>query len=136
VRPGPLRAVEIGGELIPRLIDELPILAVVATQAAGVTVIRDAAELRVKETDRIEGIAAPLRRLGARVETRPDGMSIEGPSRLKGALVSGQEDHRLAMSLLVAGLIADGDTLVEGAGFIGDSYPGFVETLRSLGAEL
>ncbi len=135
-RSSDLRGVEIAGALIPRLIDELPILAVVATQAHGTTTIRDAAELRVKETDRIEGIAEPLRRLGARIETLPDGMIIEGPTPLRGTAVSGQDDHRLAMALLIAGLFASGATPVAGAGFIADSYPGFIETLRQLGASL
>jgi 3-phosphoshikimate 1-carboxyvinyltransferase len=136
VRHSTLRAIEVGGPMIPRLIDELPVLAVAATQAEGVTVIRDAAELRVKETDRIEGIAEPLRRLGANIQPQPDGMLIEGLCRLKGAMVSSRDDHRLAMSLLVAGLIAAGETGVDGVDFISDSYPGFVDTLRLLGGEL
>jgi 3-phosphoshikimate 1-carboxyvinyltransferase len=106
---------------------------VAATQAIGTTVIRDAAELRVKETDRIEGVVSQLRRLGAQIEGRPDGMVIEGPSRLSGAAVAGGGDHRVTMSLLVAGLLAHGSTTVAGAEFIDDSYPGFVETLCRLG---
>lgn len=136
IRAGSLHGVEISGDLIPRLIDELPALAVVATQAEGVTVVRDAAELRVKETDRIEAMVTQLRRLGARVEGRPDGMVIEGPTRLTGAPVSGGGDHRIAMSLLVAGLVARGSTTVVGTEVIADSYPGFVTTLRQLGMEV
>jgi len=136
VRAGPLQGVEIGGDVIPRLIDELPVLATIATQAEGVTTIRDAAELRVKETDRIEGIVSQLRRLGAKIESRPDGMVIEGPSRLTGASVAGGGDHRVTMSLLIAGLLAEGSTTVAGAEFIDDSYPGFVDTLCQLGMEV
>ena len=128
----PLRGVEVGGELVPRMIDEFPILAVVATQAEGETVVRDAAELRVKETDRIAAIASELRKLGAHVEERPDGFVVEGPTRLVGARVDSHGDHRLAMSLAVAGLVAEGETIVEGAECIGDSFPGFEETLRGL----
>lgn len=136
VKAGPLQATEIGGDLIPRLIDELPVLAVVATQAEGVTVIRDAAELRVKETDRIAGMVDQLRSMGAHVAGTPDGMIIEGPTPLIGTNVSGGGDHRVAMALLVAGLVARGATTVAGTEFIADSYPGFVETLRQLGVEV
>ncbi len=128
----PLRGVEVGGELVPRMIDEFPILAVVATQAEGETVVRDAAELRVKETDRIAAIASELRKLGAHVGERPDGFVVEGPTRLVGARVDSHGDHRLAMSLAVAGLVAEGETIVEGAECIGDSFPGFEESWAAL----
>ncbi|MBL7184274.1 MAG: 3-phosphoshikimate 1-carboxyvinyltransferase, partial [Anaerolineae bacterium] len=120
------------GDQVPRMIDEFPILAVVATQAQGTTVVSDAAELRVKETDRIANIAAELRKLGARIEERPDGFVVEGPTRLVGAQVNSHGDHRLAMSLAIAGLVAEGETAIEGAECIADSFPGFEETLRAL----
>lgn len=136
VRHSPLRGVEVGGAMIPRAIDELPVLAVLATQARGRTVVRDAAELRVKETDRIATVAAELRRLGAAVEERPDGFVVEGPARLQSAPVSSHGDHRLAMALAVAGLVAEGALLIEDTACIADSYPGFGRALRKLGAQL
>lgn len=127
-----LRATEVAGPLIPRLIDELPILAVAATQATGVTVVRDAAELRVKETDRIATVAGELRKMGAQVEERPDGFAVYGPTRLRGAAVESHSDHRLAMALAVAGLLAEGETLVQGTECIADSFPGFEAVLARL----
>jgi 3-phosphoshikimate 1-carboxyvinyltransferase len=135
-RASALRAVEVGGEVVVRAIDEFPIFAVAATQAAGVTVIRDAAELRVKESDRIGTVCQELRKMGADVAEQPDGMIIRGPARLRGAVVDSHHDHRLAMSLAVAALVADGPTEVLDAGVIHDSFPNFVETLRELGADV
>ncbi len=132
----PLHGVEIGGELIPRAIDEFPVIAVVATQARGRTVVRDAAELRVKETDRIATIVAELRTLGAQIGERPDGFVIEGPTELRSAPVSSHGDHRLAMALAIAGLAATGPVLVEDTDCIADSFPGFDRMLRALGAEM
>ena len=132
VRAGGVRGIEVRGDQVPRMIDEFPILAVVASQAEGKTVVRDAAELRVKETDRISNIATELRKLGARIEERPDGFVVEGPTPLVGAQVNSHGDHRLAMSLTIAGLIAEGETTVEGAECIADSFPGFEATLRAL----
>ncbi|MGB9920792.1 MAG: 3-phosphoshikimate 1-carboxyvinyltransferase [Moorellales bacterium] len=129
---GPLRAVEVGGELIPRLIDEVPILAVAATQAHGTTVIRDAAELAVKESNRLEAMARELSRLGAEVEALPDGMVIRGPTPLRGAVCDSHGDHRVAMAVTVAGLIAEGQTTVRGAECIAISFPGFAEELGRL----
>ena len=120
--------------MVVRAIDEFPIFAVAATQAEGVTVIRDAAELRVKESDRIGTVCQELRKLGADVAETPDGMIIRGPRRLKGAIVDSHHDHRLAMSLAVAALVGDGPTEVLDAGVIHDSFPNFVETMRELGA--
>lgn len=131
-----LRAIHIAGDLVVRSMDELPILAVVATQAEGETVISDAAELRVKETDRIGLLTNELRKLGAEIEEMADGMIISGPVRLHGAEVSSHGDHRLGMALTVAGLVAEGETVVHGAGCIDDSFPAFAETLASLGAEI
>ena len=136
LRQAALWATNLGGDEVVRTIDELPILAVAATQARGETVIRDAGELRVKETDRIATTVSELRKLGADVEARPDGMVIRGPTRLWGCEVESHGDHRLALALAVAGLVADGETLVRGAEVTGDSFPGFAEALRSLGAEV
>jgi 3-phosphoshikimate 1-carboxyvinyltransferase len=135
-RASALRAVEVGGDVVVRAIDEFPIFAVAATQAAGVTVIRDAAELRVKESDRIGTVCQELRRLGADVAEQPDGMIIRGLTRLKGSVVDSHHDHRLAMSLAVAALVADGPTEVLDAGVIRDSFPNFVETMQMLGADI
>ncbi|MCD6361860.1 MAG: 3-phosphoshikimate 1-carboxyvinyltransferase, partial [Armatimonadetes bacterium] len=135
VRPGPLMGAEIGGELIPRLIDEVPLLAVLATQAEGTTVIRDAAELRVKECDRLAAMAGVLTAMGAEVVEREDGLVIEGPTRLRGATVHSHGDHRVAMSVVVAGLVAGGETVVEDTDCISTSFPGFVELMQELGAD-
>lgn len=136
VRAAPLQATEIGGALIPRLIDELPILAVAATQAHGSTIVRDAQELRVKETDRIATTAAELRKLGAHIEETPDGFCVSGPTTLRGAVVDSHGDHRLAMALAVAGLVAEGETLVQDTGCVADSFPNFVALMRGLGADV
>jgi 3-phosphoshikimate 1-carboxyvinyltransferase len=136
VRYRPLRGVEHGGERIVRMIDEIPALAVAATQAEGRTRVRDAAELRVKESDRIAVTARLLRALGAELEEADDGFELVGPVKLCGATVSSHGDHRLAMAMSVAGLVAEGRTRVEGTEVIGDSYPGFEGHLTGLGAEL
>lgn len=136
VRSSDLRAVAVGGELVVRAIDEFPIFAVAATQAAGTTELRDAGELRVKESDRIATVATELRKMGADVEERQDGMLIRGPTRLRGALVESHRDHRLAMALAVAGMIAEGTTIVQGAEAVSDSFPGFVEAMQALGAPI
>jgi 3-phosphoshikimate 1-carboxyvinyltransferase len=129
---GGLRATEIGGEIVVRMIDEFPVLAVTSTQAEGTTRVRDAAELRVKETDRIATVVAELTRMGARIESRPDGFVVQGPTPLRGAVVDSHGDHRLAMALVVAGLLAEGETIVQRAGSIADSFPGFVHQLAEL----
>lgn len=136
LRQTALWATDLGGREVVRTIDELPILAVAATQARGETVIRDAGELRVKETDRIATTVSELTKLGAEVEARPDGMVIRGPTPLVGCEVESHGDHRLALALAVAGLVAEGETLVQGAEVTGDSFPGFAAALRSLGAEV
>jgi 3-phosphoshikimate 1-carboxyvinyltransferase len=127
-----LRGIEVGGSTVVRMIDEFPILAVAATQAHGTTVVRDAAELRVKETDRIAVIVEGLRAMGARIEPQPDGFIVEGPTPLKGAPVDSSGDHRLAMALMVAGMIAEGETVVENTECIADSFPGFMALMQSL----
>lgn len=129
-----LHATEIGGALIPRLLDELPLLALVATQARGRTVVRNAEELRVKESDRIATTAGELRRLGANIAETPDGFIVEGPTRLRGARCQSHGDHRIAMMLAVAGLIAEGETTIEGAECVEVSYPGFFGELAALSA--
>ncbi len=127
-----LRGTEIGGPEIPFLIDEIPILAVAATQATGRTVIRDARELRVKESDRIDVLVGELQRMGARIHGLPDGMVIDGPTPLRGARVSSHGDHRIGMALYVAGLAARGRTVIEDPGAMDVSFPGFDALLRRL----
>jgi len=127
-----LRAARVGGPLVPRLIDEVPALAVAAVVARGATTISDAAELRVKESDRIATLAREFGKMGVRVEERPDGMVIEGPQRFHGARVRSGGDHRIAMALAVAGLVAEGETVVEDTECVRTSFPGFVETLNRL----
>jgi len=136
VKSSNLRGTTFGGEQIVTMIDELPILAVAATQAEGRTIVRDAHELRVKETDRIATTVSELRKLGARIEPTPDGFIIDGPTPLIGAPVESHDDHRLAMAMAVAGLVAKGQTVVHGAEVTGDSFPGFEVTLQALGADL
>ncbi|MBW4697379.1 MAG: 3-phosphoshikimate 1-carboxyvinyltransferase [Aphanocapsa lilacina HA4352-LM1] len=129
VRSASLKACTIGGEWIPRLVDEIPVLAVAACCAAGKTVIRDAAELRVKESDRLATMARELGRLGAHIEERPDGLVIEGGHPLVGAGVESHADHRVAMSLAVAGLVAAGTTKIADSDCATVSYPQFYEQL-------
>ena len=136
VKTSQLKGIAIGGETVVRMIDEFPILMVAALRADGETVVRDARELRVKETDRIAVMAAELRKLGARIDERDDGFRIVGPQRLTGAIVDGHDDHRIAMSLTIAGLIAAEGTVVTDAACASDSFPGFAETLVNLGALL
>jgi 3-phosphoshikimate 1-carboxyvinyltransferase len=137
VSPGSLRGTEVGGALVPRAIDEMPILAVAAACAAGPTLVRDAAELRVKESDRIRALASELGKMGVGIEERPDGFRVAGRpagarAPFRGARVSSWGDHRLAMALVIAGLLADGATVVEGIDCIATSYPDFVATCRAL----
>lgn len=131
-----LQGAEVAGEVVVRMIDEFPIFTVAALQAVGKTVVRDAAELRKKESDRIEGVIQEFRKLGAEITPHPDGFEIHGPQRLQGSLVGSRRDHRLAMSLAVAGLVAEGETVIEEAQELNESFPGFVETLQTLGAEI
>ena len=115
------------------MIDEFPVFAVAATQATGVTVVRDAGELRVKESNRLEGFIGELRKLGARIEATADGFVVEGPTPLRGAVVDGLGDHRVAMALAVAGLVAEGRTIILGADCVAKTYPAFFRDLESLG---
>lgn len=137
VRTQALRAIRVdethpGEGIIPRMIDEFPIFALAATQAQGTTRVCGAAELRVKETDRIATLVEELRALGAQIEPHADGFTIEGPTPLHGARVDSHGDHRLAMTLAIAGLLAEGETTVIGSECIADSFPGFEERLNVL----
>ncbi len=127
-----LQGTEIGGDMIPRILDEVPILAVAACFAAGETVIRDAGELRVKESDRIATTVLELSRLGADIQALDDGMLIRGTGRFTGTACQSHGDHRLAMALAICGLLADGDTSVGGAADASVSYPDFWEHLELL----
>jgi 3-phosphoshikimate 1-carboxyvinyltransferase len=111
------------------MIDEFPIFAIAATQARGETRVRDAAELHLKESDRIASLTTELGRMGAQIEPHEDGFTIAGPTRLRGAQVDAHGDHRLAMSLAVAGLIAEGETMVQGWECVADSFPDFEQAL-------
>jgi 3-phosphoshikimate 1-carboxyvinyltransferase len=129
-----LKAVEVQGDVIPSLIDEFPILCIAAACAEGTTTIRGAEELRVKESDRIKAMATELRKMGVGIDEFPDGLSIMGSGRLKGAAVESHGDHRIAMSMAVAALAADGTTTIHGASAVDISYPAFFDTLRRLSA--
>ncbi len=131
-----MHSTEIGGEVVVRGIDEFPILSIALSQSAGRSVVRDAAELRVKEVDRISVLAGELAKMGITMDETPDGFSIEGPIRLNGAEVDSHDDHRLGMTLAIAGLIADSPTTINEANCIADSFPGFVETMQALGAHM
>jgi 3-phosphoshikimate 1-carboxyvinyltransferase len=132
VRAGKLTGVTINGAIIPRTIDELPILAVAAAYAEGTTIIRDARELRVKETDRIAAMCTELKKMGADIEAQDDGMIIRGKESLSAAVCTSYGDHRVAMSMAVAGLAAQGETRVEDCACIKTSFPGFMNCLQSL----
>jgi 3-phosphoshikimate 1-carboxyvinyltransferase len=133
--PG-LQGLDLPEEWIPSMIDEIPALMAVAARAEGVTRVRGAAELRVKESDRLAVMSCGLRAMGVEVRELPDGFDIAGPARLGHAVVDGKDDHRCAMSFAVLGLAAEGGATVRGADFIDTSYPGFAADLRALGAEL
>ena len=132
VRPAPLRGTEVGGEEVPLAIDELPLLALAACFAEGTTTIRDAEELRRKESDRVETVTAALGALGANVESTADGMVVQGTGGLRGGAVSSHGDHRIAMLGAIAGLASAEGVEVEGMEAAAVSYPGFEADLRSL----
>lgn len=132
VESSQMHGTEIAGSIIPQVIDEIPVLAVAAALAEGETIIRDAAELRIKESDRIAATVEGLEALGANVVERPDGMAIEGVDGLTGATCASHGDHRIAMAMAVAGLVAHGETVIDGAEAAGVSYPEFWDTLDSL----
>ena len=134
-RTSRLRGTRVGGRLIPRLIDELPVLAVAAAMADGLTEVTEARELRVKESDRISTLMSELGKLAVRVEEGPDGFRIRGGVPLIGTRVQSHGDHRVAMALMIAGLVADGQTIVEDTACVATSFPEFVPTLRALAGE-
>jgi len=132
VRSRPLKGIAIHSDTVPKTIDEFPILCVAAAVAEGETVVRGAEELRVKESDRIQAIVRELSKLGVELRELPDGLVIRGGRKLSGARCLSGGDHRIAMSLAVAGLVAEGETVVEGAEWIETSFPGFQSLLKSV----
>jgi len=128
----PLRGIEVGAAEVPAMIDELPLLGLLATQAEGTTDVRGAEELRVKESDRIAVLVAGLRALGGDVEELPDGFVVRGPTPLRAGEVDAAGDHRMAMAFAVAGLIASGPVRVRGMETVGDSFPGFLGALEGV----
>lgn len=132
VQTADLTACEISGEIIPRLIDELPIIALAATQAQGTTIIRDAQELKVKETNRIDATAAELNKLGAAIETTEDGLIIHGPTPLHGGVVDSHGDHRIGMMLQIAALLTSESVELTNPEAINISYPEFFNDLSQL----
>lgn len=132
IQSSQLKGIEIGGELIPRLIDEIPIIALLATQAQGTTVIKDAEELKVKETDRITAVVDELKKLGADIEATEDGMVINGPVTLTGGVLQSYGDHRIGMMGAVASVISTGPIEIEHASCISVSYPNFFDHLRNV----
>jgi 3-phosphoshikimate 1-carboxyvinyltransferase len=134
VRHSRLRGIEIGGEVVPRAIDEFPVLSVAAALAEGTTTISDAEELRVKETDRIAAMASELNKLGAAVEPTADGMIIHGRERLEGGVVTSHGDHRIAMSCAIASLVASAPVTIHDTACTETSFPGFWDLLESLHA--
>jgi 3-phosphoshikimate 1-carboxyvinyltransferase len=132
IRTSHLKATTIEGDLIPRLIDELPVIALLATQAQGTTVIKYAEELKVKETNRIDATADQLRKMGADITATEDGLIINGPTPLHGATVSSLGDHRIGMMLQVAALISEGDVELERPEAVAISYPAFFDDVQSL----
>jgi 3-phosphoshikimate 1-carboxyvinyltransferase len=132
VRQAPLGATSVAAKEVPLLVDELPLVGLLATQATGTTVVRGAAELRVKESDRIRGLVEGLEALGADVEELADGFAVTGPTPLHGGVCDSLTDHRLAMTFALAGLIASEPVTVLGMEFVEDSFPGFEACLGSL----
>jgi 3-phosphoshikimate 1-carboxyvinyltransferase len=132
LRHSPLKGARVEASEIPSLIDEIPILAVLATQAEGVTEIHGARELRVKESDRIEAVAKNLRAMGIELETFDDGLAVKGPQKLSGAKIETFLDHRIAMAFSIAGLAAEGETEILGIEPVETSYPGFYDVMKQL----
>ncbi len=132
IKSSNLKGIEIGGNIIPRLIDEIPIIALAATQAEGRTIIKDAAELKVKETNRIDTVVQELKKMGARIEPTDDGMIIHGGTKLHPARVDSHGDHRIGMMLAIASCLAEGETVIENSEAISISYPNFFQHLKEL----
>jgi len=127
-----LRAVEIKKDMIAKLIDELPLLGVIATKAKGLFVVKDATELRYKETDRIKAIVSNLNRIGVRVKEYKDGFALSGPQKVKGGIVDSCGDHRIAMAMAVAALASSDGILIENSECVSISFPNFFEILKTL----
>ncbi|HLE15165.1 MAG TPA: 3-phosphoshikimate 1-carboxyvinyltransferase [Anaerolineales bacterium] len=136
VKHSQLHAAQVAGGQVSRMIDEFPVFAIAAAFADGITTVKDAAELRHKESDRISALCQELDSLGVNVAEFPDGFSIHGSGIVRGGIVQAQDDHRLAMSLAVAGLAAEEPVILQGAKIISESFPGFVTTMQNLGADL
>ena len=132
VKSAKLRGISVAKEEIPSLIDELPLLAVLATQAEGETIVHGAEELRVKESDRLEAVAVNLRAMGCEIEVFEDGFRIEGIQNLKGAEIQSYHDHRIAMAFSIAAIFSEGETTIHDAECVAISYPGFYEHLKEL----
>ncbi|MDR0819917.1 MAG: 3-phosphoshikimate 1-carboxyvinyltransferase [Endomicrobium sp.] len=134
VKYSKLKAVDIDASLVPRMVDEIPVFVLIATQASGVTRISGAKELRVKESDRIEAVTSQFKKLGAQVESLEDGFIINGNSgfNLTGTVVDSFEDHRIAMTLAVASLIAEGETVIRDSHCVDISFPGFYKVLKNI----
>jgi 3-phosphoshikimate 1-carboxyvinyltransferase len=132
VRPGPLRGIHLADDEIPGIIDELPLLAVLATQAEGNTIVHGAAELRVKESDRISAICSNLKNMGADIEEFSDGFSVVGPTQLKGCKIQTYHDHRIAMAFTIAGLFCDESIILDDQECINISFPEFFTLMNRL----
>ena len=128
----PLQGIDVGGSLVPRMIDEFPVFAVAAALARGRTVVRGAGELRHKESDRISALCSELRKLGVEITETADGFEIQGGRPVRGGVVQSHGDHRLAIALAVAGLASETPVSIQGAGAISESFPGFVQALQDL----
>jgi 3-phosphoshikimate 1-carboxyvinyltransferase len=127
-----LKGIDIGGDMVIKAIDEFPIICVAAAKAKGKTIITGARELRVKESDRIAAMTAELKKMGVTVEELEDGIIIEGTEALKPAQVMSHGDHRIAMSMVIAGLTVEGETVVEDTDCVNTSFPGFIEILEKI----
>ena len=132
VRSSKLKGITFGGDIIPRLVDEIPVIAVAATQAEGTTIIHGAEELKVKESDRLKTISRELSKMGADIKEAEDGLIIKGGTPLKYANCESYDDHRIAMSCAIAGLVADGGVSVDDLSCVDISFPGFFDVLKSL----
>jgi 3-phosphoshikimate 1-carboxyvinyltransferase len=132
VKSSDLKGIEVPEELVPSMIDEFPIFMIAASYADGITVIKGAEELRVKESDRISAMAEELEKMGVILEEKPDGVIITGMKHLKGSVCNSHQDHRVAMSMIIAGLGAEGETIVEDIGWINTSFPTFFSILNKI----
>jgi 3-phosphoshikimate 1-carboxyvinyltransferase len=134
IRYSLLQGIDVYGDLVVRMIDEFPVFAIAAARADGCTSVSDAIELRHKESDRISVLCRNLKALNIQVREKPDGFSIQGGADFTGGRIQAFGDHRMAMAFTVAGLVAESAVTISGAEMIDESFPGFVNTLKSLGA--